>query len=205
MRHYEVVVLVHPDQSDQVTAMMERYKTLIEAGKGNIHRQEDWGRRQLCYPINKAHKAHYLLMNIEVAAETLAELEGVFRFNDAVLRSMIIRRKESVTDQSKIYEEELRDKERERERDKRREEEMAAKAKARADEEARIAAQADAPAVEAETADAPVEAAAEPVAPEAKEETKEEAVEAAPPAKAEVKEEVEVSEPDTEAASEEKK
>ena len=196
MRHYEVVILVHPDQSDQVSGMMERYQSLIEAGKGNIHRQEDWGRRQLCYPINKAHKAHYLLMNIEVAAETLAELEGVFRFNDAVLRSMIVRRKDAVTEQSKIYEEELRDKERERERDKRREEEMASKAKARADEEARIAAQADAPVVEAE-AQAETETADAPVA--------EEAVEAASPANAEAKAEVSEPEADTEAASEEKK
>jgi len=153
MRHYEVVILVHPDQSDQVTGMMERYKTLIEAGNGNIHRQEDWGRRQLCYPINKAHKAHYMLMNIEVNAETLTELEGVFRFNDAVLRSLIIRRKEAVTDQSKIYEEELRDKERERERDRRREEEMAAKTRARAAEEVRAAEKAEAEAASAETAE----------------------------------------------------
>jgi len=171
MRHYEVVILVHPDQSDQVTGMMERYKTLIEAGNGNIHRQEDWGRRQLCYPINKAHKAHYMLMNIEVGAETLAELDGVFRFNDAVLRSMIIRRKEAVTDQSKIYEEELRDKERERERDKRREEEMAAKARARADEEARAAAKQAAEAAEAKAAPADETAESTDETPQASEST----------------------------------
>ena len=134
MRHYEVVILVHPDQSDQVPGMLERYRTLIEKSNGTIHRQEDWGRRQLSYPIHKAHKAHYLLMNIEVDAETLQELEGVFRFNDAVLRNMIFKRKKAVTEQSKIYEEELREKERERDREKRREEELAAKAKARVED-----------------------------------------------------------------------
>ena len=79
MRHYEIVVLVHPDQSEQVNAMIERYRSIIESGKGAIHRLEDWGRRQLAYPINKIHKAHYVLMNIECDGETLAELESAFR------------------------------------------------------------------------------------------------------------------------------
>ena len=98
MRHYEVVFLVHPDQSEQVPAMIDRYKSMIESNSGAIHRLEDWGRRQLAYPINKIHKAHYVLMNIECDQETLDELESAFRFNDAVLRNMIIRRDEAVTD-----------------------------------------------------------------------------------------------------------
>jgi small subunit ribosomal protein S6 len=128
MRHYEVVFLVHPDQSDQVPGMMERYKALIERGGGVVHRMEDWGRRQLAFPISKIHKAHYLLLNIEVDGETLEELTGAFRFNDAVLRNMIIKRKEAETGISKIYEEELKDQEKDREREKRREEEAAARA-----------------------------------------------------------------------------
>lgn len=127
MRHYEVVFLVHPDQSDQVPGMIERYKALIERGKGAVHRMEDWGRRQLTFPVNKIHKAHYVLMNIEVNAETLDELTSAFRFNDAVLRNLIIKRDEAVTEQSMIYQEELRDQEKDRERDRRREEELAAR------------------------------------------------------------------------------
>ncbi len=90
MRHYEMVFIVHPDQSEQVPAMIERYKTLIEAQQGKIHRIEDWGRRQLAYPIEKIAKAHYVMMNIECAAPTLAELEHGFRFNDAVLRHLTV-------------------------------------------------------------------------------------------------------------------
>ncbi len=127
MRHYEVVFLVHPDQSDQVPGMIERYKALIERGNGIVHRLEDWGRRQLTFPVKKIHKAHYVLMNIEVTAETLEELSSAFRFNDAVLRNLIIKRNEPVTEISKIYAEELRDQEKERERDRRREEELAAR------------------------------------------------------------------------------
>ena len=123
MRHYEVVFMVHPDQSDQVPGMVERYSALIERGGGVIHRTEDWGRRQLAYPVSKIHKAHYLLMNIEVGRETLEELESAFRFNDAVLRNLIISRKQAETGMSKIYEEELREQEKDRERERRREEE----------------------------------------------------------------------------------
>lgn len=90
MRHYEIVFLVHPDQSEQVPAMIERYKTMIEENQGQIHRLEDWGRRQLAYPINKVHKAHYVLMNIECNQATHKELENAFRFNDAVLRNLIL-------------------------------------------------------------------------------------------------------------------
>lgn len=115
MRHYEVVFLVHPDQSDQVPGMIERYQALIERWAGRVHRLEDWGRRQLAYPIAKMHKAHYVLMNIEVSREGLAELQSAFKFNDAVLRDLIIRRKEAVVGHSKIFEAELREQERERE------------------------------------------------------------------------------------------
>jgi small subunit ribosomal protein S6 len=102
MRHYEVVFLVHPDQSEQVPAMIERYKALIEGDKGRIHRLEDWGRRQLAYPIDNLAKAHYVLMNVECGASVLKELETGFRFNDAVLRHLIISRDEAVTEQSFI-------------------------------------------------------------------------------------------------------
>lgn len=100
MRHYEIVFMVHPDQSAQVPAMLDRYKTLIQGASGSIHRLEDWGRRQLAYPINKVHKAHYVLMNIEVDQATLEELESGFRFNDAVLRSLTIRKDIAVTEPS---------------------------------------------------------------------------------------------------------
>jgi len=100
MRHYEVVFLVHPDQSAQVPAMLERYRSIVESASGVIHRLEDWGRRQLAYPISKIHKAHYVLMNIECDQATLDELESGFRFNDAVLRSLTIRRDEAITEAS---------------------------------------------------------------------------------------------------------
>jgi len=102
MRHYEIVFLVHPDQSEQVPAMIERYKVLIEGGNGKIHRLEDWGRRQLAYPIQNLVKAHYVLFNIEVGKDTLNELVDAFRFNDAILRHLVIRRDEAVTEQSLI-------------------------------------------------------------------------------------------------------
>ncbi|HXP00975.1 MAG TPA: 30S ribosomal protein S6 [Luteibacter sp.] len=102
MRHYEVVFLVHPDQSEQVPAMIERYKTLIEGDNGKIHRLEDWGRRQLAYPIENLAKAHYVMLNIEVSQNALNELETGFRFNDAVLRHLVIRRDEADTEQSFI-------------------------------------------------------------------------------------------------------
>ena len=106
MRHYEVVFIVHPDQSEQVPAMIERYRTLITGNKCNIHRLEDWGRRQLAYPINKIHKAHYVLMNIECDQETLAELELGFKFNDAVLRHLTFSTKAAVTEASPMMKEE---------------------------------------------------------------------------------------------------
>ncbi|MDH3378560.1 MAG: 30S ribosomal protein S6 [Gammaproteobacteria bacterium] len=105
MRHYEIVFLVHPDQSEQVPAMVERYRGIIEAGGGTVHRQEDWGRRQLAYTINKIHKAHYVLMNVECSSEARDELESVFRFNDAVIRSLVIRRDKAVTESSELLKE----------------------------------------------------------------------------------------------------
>ncbi|RME33411.1 MAG: 30S ribosomal protein S6 [Gammaproteobacteria bacterium] len=106
MRHYEIVFLVHPDQSEQVPAMVERYRNLIESRQGTIHRFEDWGRRQLAYPIQKVHKAHYILMNIECDGETLRELTDAFRFNDAVLRNLVVRRDEAITGPSPMAREE---------------------------------------------------------------------------------------------------
>lgn len=102
MRHYEVVFLVHPDQSEQVPAMVERYKAIVTDNGGAIHRLEDWGRRQLAYPIQKIHKAHYILMNIECGKEALAELQSAFRFNDAVIRDLIINKEEAITEVSAI-------------------------------------------------------------------------------------------------------
>lgn len=102
MRHYEVVFLVHPDQSDQVSAMVERYRGLIEGSAGRVHRLEDWGRRQLAYPIKKLIKAHYILMNVECRAEDMEELVSMFRFNDAVIRHMVLSRQEAVTEPSPL-------------------------------------------------------------------------------------------------------
>jgi small subunit ribosomal protein S6 len=97
MRHYEIILLIHPDQSEQVPAMLERYKGMIAAGGGKVHRQEDWGRRQLAYPISKLTKAHYLCLNIEASADVLSELEHAFRFNDAVLRHLMVQKKKVET------------------------------------------------------------------------------------------------------------
>lgn len=112
MRHYEVVFLVHPDQSEQVPGMIDRYTQVVGEGGGKIHRLEDWGRRQLAYPINKIHKAHYVLMNIECTGEALEELGTLFRYNDAVLRNLIIKAKAPVTEESLILKGEREGKER---------------------------------------------------------------------------------------------
>ncbi|MCW8917755.1 MAG: 30S ribosomal protein S6 [Gammaproteobacteria bacterium] len=127
MKHYEIVFLVHPDQSEQVPAMIERYRASIEGHGGSIHRLEDWGRRQLAYPINKIHKAHYVLMNVECGKDALQELESAFRFNDAVIRNLVLSMKEAVTEPSPLV----------RAKDERREE---------------SAAESDAPAAQAEVA-----------------------------------------------------
>ena len=110
MRHYEIVFLVHPDQSDQVPAMLKKYAGIISKDGGQIHREEDWGRRQLAYPINKIHKAHYILLNIECSLEVLEELTSNFKFNDAVIRNMIIKRKKAITGSSSILTNEENDK-----------------------------------------------------------------------------------------------
>ena len=112
MRHYEVVFMVHPDQSEQVPGMIERYTALITKDGGVVHRLEDWGRRQLAYHINKVHKAHYILMNIEASNEAMEELTTTFRYNDAVIRNLVIRRDEPVTDESLIMKAEKEDRER---------------------------------------------------------------------------------------------
>ena len=102
MRHYEIVFMVHPDQSEQVPAMIERYTSIVTEAGGTVHRLEDWGRRHLAYPINKIHKAHYVLMNIECDGDTLAELENTFRFNDAVIRNLVMRQEEAVSEPSPL-------------------------------------------------------------------------------------------------------
>lgn len=109
MRHYEIVLLVHPDQSEQVPAMVERYTGVITEKGGSVHRNEDWGRRQLAYSIQKIHKAHYVLLNIECDEETVEELKSTFRFNDAVLRSLVIRQKEAITEASPMMKESKQD------------------------------------------------------------------------------------------------
>jgi len=135
MRHYEVVFLVHPDQSEQVAGMVDRYRNMIESNGGKIHRQEDWGRRQLAYPINKIYKAHYVLMNIECDQSVRDELESAFRFNDAVIRNLIMKRDEAITDMSILAKEKVEEAER----------------KPRAAEEVTVADDSDEPEVKAET------------------------------------------------------
>ncbi len=142
MRHYEIVFLVHPDQSSQVQAMIDRYKATIEESSGKIHRLEDWGRRHLAYPIKKIHKAHYVLMNVECDQATLEELESGFRFNDAILRSMTLAKKEAVTEISLIATANAEEQTKEAENKKN-------EAKAKAEEEAKAKAAAEAKAAEA--------------------------------------------------------
>jgi small subunit ribosomal protein S6 len=102
MRHYEVVFMVHPDQSEQVPAMIERYTSLVQDNGGAVHRMEDWGRRHLAYPINKIHKAHYVLMNVETTSEVVDELTEIFRYNDAIIRNLVVRTKNAVTEASPV-------------------------------------------------------------------------------------------------------
>lgn len=119
MRHYEIVFLVHPDQSEQVAGMIERYSASIKDAGGAVHRLEDWGRRQLAYPINKIHKAHYILMNVECTEEVLEELTTNFRYNDAVLRNLVVRMDEAVTEESPIMKAEKENRERKANRQER--------------------------------------------------------------------------------------
>lgn len=166
MRHYEIVFLVHPDQSDQVPAMIDKYKAVIDADGGTVHRLEDWGRRQLAYPINKIHKAHYVLMNIECGAAALEEIETAFRFNDAVLRNMVIRAKEAVTEPSPLAK--SKEEESARERRTERVEAKAAPAAEEASAEETLAEEAAAPvAEEASVEETPAEEVAAPVAEDA--------------------------------------
>jgi len=168
MRHYEVVFLVHPDQSEQVPGMIERYTQLMKDSGGKVHRMEDWGRRQLAYPINKIHKAHYVLMNIECGGEALEELSTLFRYNDAVLRNLVIKTKEPVTEESLILKGEREGKERrQRSEQKRKLEEEAAAARAKlaaATAAAKKEAEASAEAVVEAGAEAEATAASEPEA-----------------------------------------
>ena len=158
MRHYEVVFLVHPDQSEQVPGMIERYTQLMADSGGQIHRLEDWGRRQLAYPINKVHKAHYVLLNIECNGEALEELTTLFRFNDAVLRNLVIKAKAPVTEESLILKGEREGKERKQRAEQKRKMEDDAAAASAADRAAAAEA--------AETEETPAEeAAAEEAAP----------------------------------------
>jgi small subunit ribosomal protein S6 len=142
MRHYEIVFMVHPDQSEQVPGMIERYSSAIQKDGGQVHRLEDWGRRQLAYPINKIHKAHYVLMNVEASNEAMEELTTTFRYNDAVIRNLVIRRDESVTDESFIMKSEKES----RERKSRYEERQASEKKAEAPAPAAAAVEEAAPA-----------------------------------------------------------
>ena len=155
MRHYEIVLIVHPDQSEQVEGMVNRYRASIERDGGKVHRYEDWGRRQLAYPIAKVHKAHYVLLNIEVTQEVLSDLESALRFNDAILRNLITLRKEAETGDSKIYEETKAQQVVEKERERRREDELLSRQRTR-EEAAR--------AVEEKTGDAAPEIADTPTA-----------------------------------------
>ncbi|MBM4226790.1 MAG: 30S ribosomal protein S6 [Gammaproteobacteria bacterium] len=134
MRHYEIVFLVHPDQSEQVNAMVDRYRTMITNNGGRIHRQEDWGRRQLAFPIAKVHKAHYVLLNIECDAPTLNELTSAFRFNDAVLRHLVVKRDDAVTEPSLMAR--AKDEHDERESERRSRHQAAAASEETASEEA---------------------------------------------------------------------
>ncbi|MDA0280382.1 MAG: 30S ribosomal protein S6 [Proteobacteria bacterium] len=165
MRHYEIVFLVHPDQSEQVAGMIERYTQLMADSGGQIHRLEDWGRRQLAYPINKIHKAHYVLMNIECNGEALEELTTLFRFNDAVIRNLVIKTKAPVTEETFILKGEREGKERkQRAEQKRKMEDDAAAEEAVAPAEEAPVEEAPAAAPEAAAEEAPAaapEAAAE--------------------------------------------
>ena len=161
MRHYEICFLVHPDQSEQVPAMVERYRATIEGSGGTIHRLEDWGRRQLAYPINKIHKAHYALLNVECPFEVIKEMKSAFKFNDAVLRHMVLQRDEAVTEASPMAVAVAEEKQREKEAQQRREAKAAAEAAQRVEREKAEPAGEEAPAEDVAKDDEPAEAAAE--------------------------------------------
>jgi len=160
MRHYEIVFLVHPDQTEQVGAMLERYTKVVEEGEGKVHRVEDWGRRRLAYTINKVHKAHYAMMNIEVSQETLDEIENLFRFNDAIIRNLVIKKKVAVTEQSAMMKEVEEERKRDAERDAARESKPA-KEEATEKAEEKPAEEAAEPAKEEAATETPAEKEAE--------------------------------------------
>ena len=160
MRHYEIVFLVHPDQSEQVPAMVEKYQGMVTGSGGTVHRSEDWGRRQLAHPINKVHKAHYVLLNVECDQSALDEIKGAFRFNDAVLRNLIISRDKAVTEASPMAVAVAEEKAKEREAQERRDAKAAAESAMRAEEPAEKEAAEAAP-VEEVSAEAPTETAAD--------------------------------------------
>ena len=170
MRHYEIVFLVHPDQSEQVPAMVERYQGIVTESGGTVHRTEDWGRRQLAHPIQKVHKAHYVMLNVECEQKPLDEIKGAFRFNDAVLRHLVIARDKAVTEASPMAVAVAEEKAKEKEAQQRREAKAAAEAAMRSDKEEKPAAEAKAeePAAEAKAEEPAAEAKAEEPAAEAK-------------------------------------
>ena len=177
MRHYEIVYLVHPDQSEQVNAMADRYKGVVEQGGGTVHRYEDWGRRQLAYPINKIHKAHYIMMNVEVGQETLDEIENLFRFNDAIIRNLVLKMKNAETEPSIMMKEVEAERVRDEEREAARVAEAEAEAKAAEEKAAQEAAEAEKKAAEPEVEEADAaetDTAEEASSPETPEETSEE-------------------------------
>jgi small subunit ribosomal protein S6 len=157
MRHYEIVFLVHPDQSEQVPAMVEKYQGMVTEAGGQVHRSEDWGRRQLAHPINKIHKAHYALLNVECPFDVIKEIKSAFKFNDAVLRHLVLSRDEAITEASPMAVAVAEEKQREKEAQQRRDAKAAAEAAQRADDEQEEAAQR---ADDEQEEEAPAEAAA---------------------------------------------
>ena len=160
MRHYEIVFLVHPDQSEQVPAMVEKYQGMVTESGGQVHRSEDWGRRQLAHPINKIHKAHYALLNVECPFDVIEEIKSAFKFNDAVLRHMVLQRDEAVTEASPMAVAVAEEKQREKEAQQRRDAKAAAEAAQRAEEDKAQPAAEEAPAEDVAKDEKPAEEAA---------------------------------------------
>ena len=198
MRHYEIVFLVHPDQSEQVPAMVEKYQGIVTGAGGTVHRTEDWGRRQLAHPINKVHKAHYVLLNVECEQPVLDEIKGAFRFNDAVLRNMVISRDKAISEASPMAVAVAEEKAKEREAQERRDAKAVAEAAMRTkrESEAEEAAAEEAPAEEAAADEASAEEAPAEEAP-AEEAPAEEAPAEEAPAEEVVAEEVPADTEDT--------
>jgi small subunit ribosomal protein S6 len=186
MRHYEIVFLVHPDQSEQVPAMVERYQGMVTGSGGAVHRTEDWGRRQLAHPINKIHKAHYVLLNVECDNDVIEEIKGAFRFNDAVLRHLVLSRNKAVTEASPMAVAVAEEKAKEKEAQQRRDAKAAAEAAMRKDDAKEAPAEAEAAGESGDKGDEkPAEAAAESAEPPAAESAEPPAAESAEPPAAE--------------------